>query len=363
MLWLLIIPFIIYSIILIHIAWYHKEIEPFQGKAHNAGIKVSVVVACRDEENNLPGLLSCLSKQDYPQDFFEVIIVDDNSTDSTFDLSNKFDGIKNLQVIRNHGTGKKFAIKKGVEVSSSELILTTDADCRMGTRWLSSVVSFYNHYKPEMIIAPVNLLKVNNRFLNSFQIIEWQALQGITAGTAAQGNPVMCNGANLGFKRETFLNHSYGLKYNLASGDDIFLLQTLKKEKKSNIRWLESNEAVVTTPAAPTLMHLLMQRARWISKAGFYKDPYIIIIALVTFCTNIELLGLYLACILNPTLAFILISGFVIKSASDFALIKETIRKSFKPVKSKYFFVSEILYPLYVLIVSLKTLTIKKRWK
>jgi len=363
MLWLLIIPFVIYSAIILRIAFYLKDVKPFQKKVDNAEIKVSVIVACRDEENNLPELLSCLSKQDYPQDFFEVIIVDDNSTDSTFNLANKFDGIKNLRVIRNSGTGKKFAIKKGVEVSSSELILTTDADCRMGTRWLSSVVSFYNHEKPEMIIAPVNLSKLNDGLLNSFQVIEWQALQGITAGTAARGNPVMCNGANLGFKKYTFLSHSYGLKYNLVSGDDIFLLQTLKKEKKSNIRWLESNEAVITTPTAPTIMHLLMQRARWISKAGFYKDPYIIIIALVTFCTNIELLGLYLAWILNTTLAFILISGFVIKSASDFALLKETIRKSFKSVKSKYFFASEILYPLYVLIVSLKALTIKKRWK
>ncbi len=363
MLWLLIIPFIIYSAVILRIAFYLKEVKPFQEKVDNAVIKVSVVIACRNEEKNLPELLSCLSKQDYHQDFFEVIIVDDNSTDSTFDVACKFDGIKNLRVIRNSGAGKKIAIKQGVGESSAELILTTDADCRMGEGWLSSIASFYDIEKPEMIIAPVNLSKLNDGFLNSFQIIEWQALQGITAGTAARGNPVMCNSANLGFKRDTFLIHSYGLKYNLASGDDIFLLQTLKKERKSCIRRLESSEATVITSPALTLNELLRQRARWASKAGAYKDPYTIFIALVTFCINIELLGLYLACMFNQALVFILIASFMTKSASDFALVKETNRKSDKPAKSRYFLVSEILYPVYVLIVSLKALTVKKRWK
>ena len=363
MLWLLIIPFVTYSAIILRIAFYLKEVKPFQEKVNNAKIKVSVIVACHNEENNLPGLLSCLAKQDYPQDFFEVIIVDDNSTDSTFELACKFDGIKNLKVIRNHGTGKKIAIKQGVGESSAELILTTDADCRMAKEWVSSIASFYDIEKPEMIIAPVNLSKQNDGFLNSSQIIEWQALQGITAGTAAKGNPVMCNGANLGFKRDTFLSHSYGLKYNLASGDDIFLLQTIKEERKSNIRWLESSEATVITSPALTFNELLKQRARWTSKAGAYTDPCTIFIALVTFCINIELLGLYLACILNQALVFILIACFITKSASDFALLKETNRKSGKPAKLRYFLVSEILYPVYVLIVSLKALTVKKRWK
>ena len=71
------------------------------------------------------------------------------------------------------------------------------------------------------------------------------SLQGITAGTAMAGNGIMCNGANLAFTRNTYLNHMENLQFGLPTGDDVFLLHSLKKEADSKIMWLESSDAIV----------------------------------------------------------------------------------------------------------------------
>jgi glycosyltransferase involved in cell wall biosynthesis len=92
---------------------------------------VSVVVACRNEQENLQNLLICLDEQDYPEDLFEIIIVDDNSTDKTYQIASASDGPGKRIVLYNEGNGKKMAIRTGISAASGILIITTDADCRM----------------------------------------------------------------------------------------------------------------------------------------------------------------------------------------------------------------------------------------
>jgi len=225
---------------------------------------ITIISACRNEEKNLPFLLADIVSQDYPPELYEVIIIDDNSSDSTRAIVSGFRGISNLRIIRNEKTGKKEALKTGVALAKGGLIITADADSRMKRKWLKTIVSFYEKKKPDMIICPV-LLRSGRGFFNRFQELEFLSLQGITAGFATAGDPILCNGANLSFTKETFQKHSQNLHPELVSGDDIFLLHSIKKESGSNILWLESEDVTVTTAASPTLRTLLKQRARWIS--------------------------------------------------------------------------------------------------
>ena len=297
MIWLLIIPALPYFFLLLYLfrSLYHiKQYEPGLMPSK----KVTVIIACRNEEKTVPDLLQDLSSQVYPSELSEIIIVDDNSTDNTFKVASSFRQITGLKVIMNNGHGKKSAIRTGLEIATGELIITTDADCRVGDCWIRTMTSFYEENKSDMIIGPVQL-RSSPGFFGRFQELEFLSLQGITAGTAAAGNPVMCNGANLAFTKETYVKHAYNLHDEIPSGDDIFFLHNLKKDKKMKIMWLSSREAVVTTMPSNSMKSFFSQRTRWISKGTAYKDNFTIFTAIVTFVTIFIILSVLFAGLLS----------------------------------------------------------------
>ncbi len=349
--WLFLIILVPYIYLLIRIYKCLLKITSYH-PGRKSEIFVSVVVACRNEEKNLPLLLSDISGQTYRSDLFELIIIDDNSEDSTFKIASGFRKIKNLKVLRNSGTGKKKAIRTGVEASAGTLVITTDADCRIGDNWLKTIVSFHDENKPEMIIGPVKI--ENGRgFFKRFQELEFLSLQGITAGTAVAGDPVMCNGANLAFQKETYSDYAGDLHNELVSGDDVFLLHKMKSSQSNKIMWLESAEAMITTRASETLSSFIRQRARWISKAGAYNDKYTQVLAIVTFVTILVQLILMICGLFFPGWLWVFAVFFVLKSIPDFLILYNSAMRYNETTLMKWFVPSQLIYPLYVLAVSL----------
>jgi cellulose synthase/poly-beta-1,6-N-acetylglucosamine synthase-like glycosyltransferase len=320
---------------------------------------VSVIVACRNEEKDLAALLNDISRQDYNPDNFELIIIDDNSSDKTFLIASAFKGIRNLKVLKNSGNGKKQAIRTGVAASSGNLIIATDADCRTGTSWIKTIASFYSENKPEMIICPVKL-ESGKSFFHSFRELEYLSLQGVTAGTANTGNPVMCNGANLAFSKEAYNRHSGNLHDEIPSGDDVFLLHSIKRVPGNKIMWLESQEAIVTTKSPDTIVSFITQRVRWISKAGAYKDIFTRLLAIVTFVTILLQWSLLIAGIFNPVFLPVLLATFLLKSVPDFFILRNTASRYGRERLLGIFIPSELIYPLYVISVFFCYLISKK---
>lgn len=349
--WLLLIILIPYIYLLLKIYISLKTIKTFSPSGSH-DIFVTVIVACRNEEKDLPALLKDISEQDYNPDLFELVITDDNSTDMTFTVASSFRNIRNLRVLRNEGNCKKQAIRTGVNASKGNLLITTDADCRMGPGWIRSISSFYSENKPDMVICPV-MLENKPGFFSRFQEIEFLSLQGITAGTAAGGSPVMCNGANLAFTKESYNRHSADLHDNMVSGDDVFLLHALKEEKENKILWIESQASVVTSKISETPGSFLRQRARWISKAGAYKDNYTKILAIVTFVTISFQWFLLIAGIFNQVFLMVLLVSFIIKSVPDFLILKNTVSRYGRENLLDVFIPSQLIYPVYVITVVL----------
>jgi glycosyltransferase involved in cell wall biosynthesis len=349
--WLLLIFIIPYIYLLsriyrslTHIKSYHPQSVPV--------LFLSVVVACRNEGKNLPVLLRHLSKQDYNPDLFEILIIDDNSNDNTSAIASAFEGIKNLIVLQNNERGKKSAIRLGVSVSKGSLIVTTDADCRMGQNWLKIIASFFEEKKPEMIVLPVELEEGKGIF-RRFQELEFLSLQGITAGTASQGNPVMCNGANLAFTKEIYNRYSGNLHDELISGDDVFLLHEIKSNPENKIMWLESAEASVSTNTSETVSSFLKQRARWISKAGAYIDRFTRVLGIVTFVTILLQLSLLISGIFYSVFLWVFLAASLIKSSVDYLIVMNTAKRYCKRQLIKWFPLSEVIYPFYVLLVGI----------
>jgi cellulose synthase/poly-beta-1,6-N-acetylglucosamine synthase-like glycosyltransferase len=353
--WLFLIILIPYIYFLIRIYLNLLKITAYHPGNHPE-IFVSVIVACRNEERNLLQLLSDISGQTYSPDMFELIIVDDNSSDSTFRIAAGFTKIKNLKVLITTGNGKKKAIKTGVDASAGTFIITTDADCRIGKNWLKTIVSFHVEHKAEMIIGPVKL-ENSTGFFRRFQELEFLSLQGITAGTAIASDPVMCNGANLAFQKSAYSINADDLHYELASGDDVFLLHNIKSRPGSRIMWIESPEAMITTSVSETLSSFLRQRGRWISKAGSYSDRYTQALAIVTFVTILIQLLLAACELFFPALLLVFAVFFVLKSIPDFLILYNTAGRYNEIKLMKWFVFSQLIYPVYVLAVAIYSLS------
>jgi cellulose synthase/poly-beta-1,6-N-acetylglucosamine synthase-like glycosyltransferase len=319
-----------------------------------------VVVACKNEEKSLPSLLNSIALQDYPHDLFEVLIVNDNSSDKTADIAAGFSWSGNIRTLDNKAEGKKQALRTGILAARGNLIITTDADCTAGKNWIRTIAGYYEMNKPDMIICPVRIKAVSGLF-GKFIELEFMGLQGITAGTAVSDKGTMCNGANLAFTREAYLIHSDDLHDEINSGDDIFLLHSLKREPDSKISWLESPEAMTTTDSPLTVSSFLKQRSRWLSKGKDYKDFYTIILGISTFLAVLSEIGLIIGCLISPALIRVLLSIIILKSIPDLLILINTTKRYGNRKLMWWLLPSRLIYPFYVLSVVFYPLIYRNR--
>ncbi|MFN8239171.1 MAG: glycosyltransferase [Bacteroidales bacterium] len=357
--WIFLLPLLPYLFILIFTG--RKLFNVLKYENAGAGtVFTTVIIPCRNEEKNILNLLSDLDSQDYPAALFKVIVCDDNSTDNTYQSACTFQGQIKPIVLKNQGIGKKTAILTAVNATDSELIVTVDADCRIGEKWLGTIVSYYISTNADLIIPPVVLGDAPGLF-QEMQQLEFLSLQGVTAATAIAGTPVMCNGSNLAFRRETYIENVTNLRFDLPTGDDIFLLQSVKRSG-GKIKWLHSSLAKATT--APAISHsaFFRQRARWISKAGAFTDFFTNLVAIVTFLAVVTQVFLTSITLLKTDYLLVWIGCIVLKSIPDLMILYPTVRFHDKMKLLIWFPLSQLLYPFYVLAIVIRSL-FETRWK
>ncbi|HTI60012.1 glycosyltransferase family 2 protein [Mucilaginibacter sp.] len=256
--------------------------------------KVTVLIAARNEEDNIRLTIDDLLAQDYPKELTEIIIVDDHSTDATAKIIRSYAdrGVKLLQLNEDQplNSYKKKAIATAIAQSTGDLMVATDADCRMGSKWLSSVVSYYENNNLVMISAPVSYFQERTLF-EYLQTLEFAYLIGLGASFIGNKRASTCNGANLAYRKDIF-NEVGGFKGidDLASGDDELLLQKVAALYPTRIGFLKQRDAIVYTHAKHTLRSFLKQRRRWASKSVKYKDKRIVALAVSIWLFNVSLL-------------------------------------------------------------------------
>lgn len=256
--------------------------------------KVTILIAARNEEARISYTIDDLLAQDYPKHLTEIIIVDDHSTDRTADIIRSYAdrGVKLLQLNEDKplNSYKKKAIAQAIALSGGELMVATDADCRMGTKWLSSIVSYFETSNSVMISSPVAYFEEKSLF-EYMQTLEFAYLIGIGAAFIGNGKASTCNGANLAYRKDVFYEVG-GFKGidDLASGDDELLLQKVAERYPGRIGFLKLREAIVYTHAKHTLNEFLQQRRRWASKSVKYKDKKIVALAVGIWLFNLSLL-------------------------------------------------------------------------
>ncbi|SKA19760.1 Glycosyltransferase, catalytic subunit of cellulose synthase and poly-beta-1,6-N-acetylglucosamine synthase [Chitinophaga eiseniae] len=269
--------------------------QPIEGTT-----SVTVIIPARDEAENLPLLLKALQQQTYPVDLLEVIVVDDFSTDDTAGIVTRFPAT-NVRLLKMEdmlskderlNAYKKKAIAMAIERAKGNLIVTTDADCVMGPRWIETIVRFYEAYRPKFIAAPVSFYRERNFFMK-LQSLDFITMQGITGAVARLKSGTMCNGANLAYEKSAF--HAVGGFTgidNIASGDDMLLMYKVYNAYPEGVLYLKNDDVIVRTLPVETLRGFMNQRIRWSSKADKYEDKRLTWMLLLVYFFNVGVLAL-----------------------------------------------------------------------
>lgn len=321
--------------------------------------KITIIIPARNEAENIQACLNSIVHQNYPTDLFEVIVIDDHSTDDTADIIRSYadQNIRLLQLAdfvdeSNTKSFKKRAIEIGVAHAKGDLIVGTDADCIVPENWLRHFAHYFEKTKAVFIAAPVNFHEEKNT-LERFQSLDFIGMMGITAAGITGKFMHMCNGANLAYSKKAF-NKIGGFKGidHVASGDDMLLMQKMAKFYPNRIGFIKHPKQTVLTHAKPTWTSFLSQRLRWASKSSDYTEWQVAFyLAMVFFFCCTILFNVILLAFLGKAILYTLLVQVFIKMLMDFLLLYPTSQFFGRSDLMRSFFPSSFLHLLYIVII------------
>lgn len=283
---------------LVYFTNFSKLLKP-GGKAST--IPISVIVAARNELENLEVNIPLILKQEYPT--FELVIINDGSFDGTKDflkqlaLANKNVKIVTLELDERFKKGKKFALTLGIKAASYEHLLLTDADCKpVSDQWIKSMAS---NFEEKKIVLGYSPTIAKNSILGS--IIKYEtfhtALQYI--GYAKKGTPYMGVGRNLAYTKSTFFtNKGFASHQHIMSGDDDLFVQEVANGKNTNVNI--SAESFTSSAAAASWSKWVHQKRRHLSTASAYKGKFKQLLGIYSLAQVMLYVSVLLFCIIAP---------------------------------------------------------------
>ena len=368
---------IVFYLLLIGALTYgFDKVEDFTLQDLPAKTKFTIIIPFRNEAENLPKLLESILSLNYPQSMFEVIMVDDASYDASVSILKKildtkpfkkrFPHIDTIRIIENERSSnspKKDAITAAIKVSKFNWIITTDADCILPKYWLDTFDECIQTKSSNCIVAPVTY-HGKNSFFNRFQTLDFLSLQGATIGGFGIQKPFMCNGANFGYRKSLFKAvNGFDGNSNIASGDDIFLLEKFIKNDAKKVQYLKSKKAVVTTKPVVNMSSLVQQRLRWASKTSRYNNWFAKFIGLSVLLANLVCLAFIPLVLFNLLHAKIAIALFIIKFSIDFLMLFKTSRFFKVETLLLSYLISSFLYPFFSVYIALISALKSYQWK
>jgi cellulose synthase/poly-beta-1,6-N-acetylglucosamine synthase-like glycosyltransferase len=329
--------------------------------------KVSIIVAARNEEEIIANTIEDLLKQGYPKILTEIIIIDDHSTDHTANIISSYAGqaVKLISLNESNALNsyKKKAIQTAIGQCKGDLIITTDADCRMGHNWLETIVAYYEQNDFKMISSPVAYFQEKS-FFERAQSLEFLYLIGLGASTIGNNKPSTCNGANLAYEKKAFyeVGGFTGID-DLASGDDELLLHKMAARYGNKIGFLKNEEAIVYTHAKHTLVEFIHQRKRWASKSTRYKNKGIIVLGVTVWVFNLSIILNLLGGIFLISLLKVAVAQLLLKIVMEFLFLIGVTKFAGRQKLLMLLPVLNIMHILYIVYIGIAGNSGKYNWK
>ncbi len=357
----------IYFLLILALWLGYFKLKEVEKESYRPQTHFTICVPFRNEAKHLPGLLQSLSEINYPKNHFEIIMINDGSEDLSVQVIENFLQENNpeidLKIIDNNrisGSPKKDALYGAIGHSKYNWIVSTDADCTVSKDWLHCIDAFILRSNKRFIAAPVAYSNVFSGFFNVFQQLDFLSLQGATMGGFGLKLPFLCNGANLAFAKADFLRlEGYDGNNDIASGDDVFLMQKFLDADRNRVGFLKSKNALVTTQPQESWRQLLNQRKRWAAKAGRYTNKFSLLVSWVVLLGNLAFVLALFYVKNDPVLIYFLLAKILI----DFMLIARSAL-FFKRSNTLWGYIgSMILYPIFTIVVAIASQLGEYHWK
>jgi cellulose synthase/poly-beta-1,6-N-acetylglucosamine synthase-like glycosyltransferase len=316
---------------------------------------ISLIVPFKNEAGNLNFIITDIQNQNYNPDRFELILVNDHSTDNFLEIVTKLilkhPSISLLNLPEGM-KGKKTAIDYGISKAKFDLIMTSDADCRPGPDWILEMAEFYATGNYKMICGIVKMIPEKS-FFSRFQSLEFLSLSGIGAASILAKKPVMCSAANLFFEKKLYFEAKEKLHMDFPSGDDMFLLLYLNRHYPGNAGCLKSPLSIVSTNTKTDLKSFVKQRTRWSSKALLYTDANLIYLSCLVFLLNLSILMLGVSSFFQVQYLAVFTGVLIIKSIPDYFFLKSVSGFLKQRHLMSIFIPSQLVYPFYIVFIAI----------
>jgi len=335
---------------------------------------VSVIVPARDEQDTIETCVGSILANRYPLDRFEVIVVDDLSRDATAERGRSLAAahaavpagidepdvtdegrVRLIQMppdLERSRAHKKRAITQGIEQARGEIILTTDADCRVPREWIQEMVRTFSD-DTALVSGPV-LYPAKGTLAQKAQALEFLGLVAVGAGAIGIRRPNLCNGANVAYRKDIFqaLGGFSGIDH-LTSGDDELLMQKIAYSTSHQVRFCPSPLAAVITDGAPSAWAFFEQRRRWASKGRHYPHLPLRITVAAIFLFYVALLAATLAAPFGVVPVAAVLAAWMLKAGFEATLLSPAAVHFGRGPLLALFIPLQPLHAVYIVVMGL----------
>ncbi len=336
-------------------------------------LKASVIIPFRNEAEKLYRCVESVLNQSLSKVRYEIILVDDHSTDDYENYIKHFIDQNMVRIIKLKsdldGYGKKNAIEKGIQVANNEIIVTTDADCYHQKDWLKTMIESFDE-KTGFVAGKVIYDGCKN-FFEEIQKIEFASLVSIGASFIGNKLPLIANGASCAYRKDLFLKVG-GFKdnSNLVSGDEEFLMQKIWMQSDYKIVFNRSVNSTTITEPISRVTRFINQRKRWVSKVLHYKNFYAIPLLVLLYLFYLSLLILIISGLFDNKILELSIIILSMKTFFDFFYMANAYRllslsESKRNLINLIFLfpVAEIAHIIYITVVPVLSALTGFDWK
>ncbi len=339
-----------------------------QYKAEPTDLSVSILIPFRNEEKNILNSLKSVTSQKTSNNNYEIIYIDDNSEDNSFQILESANKPNNVHILKSpfsleEKAHKKKALNYAIEKAKGEIIITTDADCIHQENWLETMLSYFDN-ETAFVSGPVQFSS-NNTLFQNLQQLEFSSLILVGAGLIGEKTPIICNAANLGFRKNVFNQvGGYQDNLNLSSGDDEFLMQKIHRETNYKIKFCFNKDAISLTTPNNSIDEFYQQRKRWASKGLHYVDKLIILKLILVFLFYLALptqfiLGIFI----YPIFIITGVISFLLKGIFEYKIVQLDSKDLFNRSSNSLFIIAEFFHFPYILISGIAGLFGNYKWK
>lgn len=351
---------IAYALLILKLLRAWEELPAFSSSGNKAvKLSCSLLIPARNEEKNLPHCLKSLLKQKSIPQKIEYILIDDFSTDRTSNIADSFQkqGLQLIEMakIQPNFKGpayKKQAILQGIKSSTGDYLITTDADCSFKEQWIHNMLTQVREGQLEALTGPV-LIRQPSNFWEHFQALDFLSLMGVTAAGYQTGKMQLANGANFCFSRQAFCQvNGYQDINDIASGDDVLLMQKISTQYPGKTAFAKNPEAAVFTTAEPDLFAFWQQRLRWATKTTSHLQSSTQHLWAFVWLNHFSLLlgsaSLFSASV-GPASIFLL--ALSINALVDYLFLRSLAHFFGQTHSLRYFVPAFFMHRLYVLLI------------